>query len=166
MVFFSNGRGGGEEVDYGYKGKGVTSHLLVDSEGRPLAITTTSAKGDERDQVDPLLKKVKRLTEKVWKRGSVPILEADKGYDAKRVRLTVLKNKVIPLIPYRKGSKARRGICYLEKFRWKVERTISWLKTRYRRISTRWERRVKYWRGFLQFALIGFWLKFLVQNIY
>ena len=58
MVFFSSGKGGGEEVEYGYKGKGVTSHLLVDSEGRPLAITTTSAKGDERDQVDPLLKKV------------------------------------------------------------------------------------------------------------
>tara|TARA_B100000700_G_scaffold304456_1_gene377133 strand:+ start:379 stop:879 length:501 start_codon:yes stop_codon:yes gene_type:complete len=166
MVFFSSGRGGGEEVDYGYKGKGVTSHLLVDSEGRPLAITATSANGDERDQVDPLLKKVKRLTEKVWKRGSVPILEADKGYDAKRVRLIVLKNKVIPLIPYRKSSKARKGICYLEKFRWKVERTISWLKTRYRRISTRWERRVKYWRGFLQFALIDFWLKFLIKNIY
>lgn len=94
------------------------------------------------------------------------ILEADKGYDARRVRLIVLQNKVIPLIPYRKGSKARKGICYLEKFRWKIERTISWLKTRYRRISTRWERRVKDWRGFLQFALIGFWLKFLIQNIY
>ena len=107
-----------------------------------------------------------RLTEKVWKRGSVSILEADKGFDAKRVRLKVLKNKVIPLIPYRKGSKTRRGICYLEKFRWKVERTISWLKTRYRRISTRRERRVKYWRRFLQFAPIDFWLKFLIKNIY
>jgi hypothetical protein len=49
---------------------------------------------------------------------------------------------------------------------WKVERTIAWLKTRYRRISTRWERKVKYWNGFLQCALIGFWLKFLSQKIW
>ena len=61
MVFFSGGRGGGKQVDYGYKGKGVTSHLLVERQGRPLAITVTSAKGDERGQVDPLLKKIKPL---------------------------------------------------------------------------------------------------------
>ncbi|MBS4168366.1 hypothetical protein [Parachlamydia sp. AcF125] len=30
---FSAGKGGGELVDYGYKGKGVTTHLLVDNEG-------------------------------------------------------------------------------------------------------------------------------------
>ena len=51
MVFFSAGKGGGELVDYGYKGKGVTNHLLVDGEGSPIAIEVTSAKGDERLQV-------------------------------------------------------------------------------------------------------------------
>lgn len=125
MVFFSNGRGGGEEVKHGYKGKGVTSHLLVEASGRPLALSTTSAKGDERDQVVPLLRKVKKLTDRVWKIGKVLILEADKGYDAKRVRTGVLKNKTIPLIPHRQGSKAEKGLCYLEKYRWKVERTIA-----------------------------------------
>jgi transposase len=35
--FFSAGKGGGEEVDHGYKGKGVTSHLIVDGLGQPLA---------------------------------------------------------------------------------------------------------------------------------
>ncbi len=48
MVFFSAGKGGGEFVEYGYKGKGVTSHLLVDANGSPIAIEVTSAKGDER----------------------------------------------------------------------------------------------------------------------
>ena len=166
MVFFSNGRGGGEDVKYGYKGKGMTSHLLVEASGRPLAVCTTSAKGDERDQVVPLLRKVKKLTAKVWKRGKVPVLEADKGYDAKRVREGALKNKTVPLIPYREGSKVEKGFCYLEKYRWKVERTIAWIKTKYRRISTRWERKMKYWEGFLCFALIGLWMKFLVQNIF
>ncbi|WP_220017527.1 hypothetical protein [Candidatus Rhabdochlamydia oedothoracis] len=53
MVFFSSGRGGGEQVDYGYKGKGVTSHLLVEKSGKPLAITFTSASGDEKKTSDP-----------------------------------------------------------------------------------------------------------------
>jgi transposase len=55
--FFSAGKGGGKGVDYGYKGKGVTSHVLVDGRGNPLKITATSAAGDERQQVIPLLKK-------------------------------------------------------------------------------------------------------------
>jgi transposase len=166
MVFFSPGRGGGEKVEYGYKGKGATSHILIESSGRPLAICTTSAKGDEKDQVAPLLEKIKKLVDKAWKRGKVPVLEADKGYDAKRVRLEVLRRKVVPFIPYRQGSKAKKGVCYLEKFRWKVERTIAWIKTKYRRISIRWERKVKYWEGFLNFAVIGLWLKFLDKIIF
>jgi len=48
MVFFSGGKGGGEMVDYGYKGKGVTTHLLADGEGNPLSFEVTRAKGDER----------------------------------------------------------------------------------------------------------------------
>ena len=35
-------------VDYGYKGKGVTTHLLADGEGNPLSFEVTRAKGDER----------------------------------------------------------------------------------------------------------------------
>ena len=59
--FFSTGKGGGEGVDYGYKGKGVTSHLIVDGLGQPLAVTSTGASGDERKEVAPLLKKNQRL---------------------------------------------------------------------------------------------------------
>ena len=59
--FFSSGKGGGEKVDHGYKGKGVTTHLLVDGLGQPLATTSTGASGDERQEVIPLLKKNKRM---------------------------------------------------------------------------------------------------------
>lgn len=55
--FFSAGKGGGEEIEYGYKGKGTTSHVLTDGQGNPIKITSTSAAGDERQQVIPLLKK-------------------------------------------------------------------------------------------------------------
>lgn len=163
MVFFSSGRGGGEQVDYGYKGKGVTSHLLVEKSGRPLVIISTPASGDERQQVSPLLSKIRPLISKVLGKGKIPILEADKGYDAKEVRQDALLHKVFPLIAYRKGTKGykTRGICYLEKQRWVVERTISWLKTRFRRLSVRWERETKYWDGFLLFGLVGYWTTFL-----
>lgn len=50
---FSRGKGGGAEVVYGYKGKGVLIHLLVDSEGMPLSVVTTAANEDERKQVGP-----------------------------------------------------------------------------------------------------------------
>jgi hypothetical protein len=43
--FFSSGRGGGDQIDYDYKGKGVTSHLLVEKSGKPLAVTSTPASG-------------------------------------------------------------------------------------------------------------------------
>ena len=75
MVFFSSGRGGGEQVDYGYKGKGVTSHLLVEKSGKPLAITATPSSGDERKQVGPLLGKISSLIKKIWGRGKVLILD-------------------------------------------------------------------------------------------
>ncbi|CUI18165.1 transposase (plasmid) [Candidatus Protochlamydia naegleriophila] len=47
MVFFSAGKGGGQLIDYGYKGKGVTTHLLTDGNGNPINFEVTSAKGDE-----------------------------------------------------------------------------------------------------------------------
>jgi hypothetical protein len=59
--FFSAGKGGGEKVDHGYKGKGVTTHLLVDGLGQPLKTTSTGASGDERKEVIPLLKKNQQL---------------------------------------------------------------------------------------------------------
>jgi transposase len=59
--FFSAGKGGGEEIEYGYKGKGTTTHLLVDGQGSPLCTTSTSAAGDERKEVRPLLKKNRRV---------------------------------------------------------------------------------------------------------
>jgi hypothetical protein len=80
MVFFSAGKGGGEMVDYGYKGKGVTTHLLVDGEGNPVAFESTDAKGDERLQVEPLLDHVTHQMEEFARdTGFIPIFEADKG---------------------------------------------------------------------------------------
>lgn len=49
------GKGGGEGVAYGRKGKGILIHSLTAATGMPLSMRTTPANGDERAQVLPLL---------------------------------------------------------------------------------------------------------------
>ncbi|MEM7580432.1 MAG: hypothetical protein AAF316_11400 [Cyanobacteria bacterium P01_A01_bin.80] len=45
---FPPGKGGGEEIAYGGKGKGVLIHTLTEGNGMPLANSTTPANGSER----------------------------------------------------------------------------------------------------------------------
>ena len=47
--------------------------------------------------------------------------------------------------------------------RWKVERTFSWLQRKFRRLTTRWERLPKTWNGFLNAALVYYWMNVLVR---
>ena len=55
MGLFPPSPGGGEEINHGHKGKGTLFYLLIDGCGNPLAITTTGANGNEREQVEHLL---------------------------------------------------------------------------------------------------------------
>lgn len=162
MDFFSGGKGGGELVDYGYKGKGMTTHLLVDGEGNPLSFEVTSANGDERKQVEKLVDQHIDKLQKVYELHQViPILEADKGYDSEELRDKLLKRKIYPFIPRRRMGAAKKAeviVCQLKKWRWQVERAISWLQRKFRRVVVRWERQVKYWKGFLNFSLIKYWI--------
>ena len=57
MALFPPARMGGENVDYGYKGKGSLMHLIVDAQGKPLYATLTGAKGNERTELPNLLTK-------------------------------------------------------------------------------------------------------------
>lgn len=167
MVFFSAGKGGGEFVDYGYKGKGMTTHLLVDSKGSPIAFETTSSKGDERLQVEPLLEQLKEQIQEFQKEtGFLPILEADKGYDSDHLRVKIINRAIYPLIPRRRLRQTERCkkkvTSWIKRKRWQVERAISWLQRKFRRLVVRWERKVSYWKGLLNFGLIKFWLDRLV----
>lgn len=76
------------------------------------------------------------------------------------LRATVLVMKIFPFIPYRNSSKGKQktGIVYLEKKRWQVERAIAWMQRKFRRLVVRWERKTKFWEGFLMFGIIRFWI--------
>jgi IS5 family transposase len=132
MVLFPPGPGGGKEVDHGYKGKGSLLHLVVDKEGRPLWITTTSAKGNERDQALVLLNSISEIRLKNSKQ--MGICEADKGYDADDFRQNLLHHGYFPVIGHRRNRKNRvetqeiYDYLKIPRRRWVVERTFSWLK--------------------------------------
>jgi len=60
-------------------------YLLADFHGNPLAITTTSAKGDERKELFNLIARFRPQNfNKALHKRSMVILEADKGMTQKR----------------------------------------------------------------------------------
>ena len=153
MALFPPARMGGENVDYGYKGKRSLMHLIVDAQGKPLYATLTGANGNERTELPNLLDKL-RVT------GGMCIIEADKGYDSKAVRLEILNHGYYPLIPYRGNKKGPDK--WVIRMRWKVERCFSWLKRSYRRIATRWERLSPVYEAFMLLGIAFFWVRKLV----
>jgi len=166
MVLFPPGPGGGKEVDHGYKGKGSLLHLVTDKEGSPLWITTTSAKGNEKDQALILLDQLQMIQCKDSKQ--MTVCEADKGYDSDELRMQMLGKGYLPLISYRKNRKEKVRIeevyFYFKKpkRRWVVERTFSWLKRKCRRLLMRWERLPEVWNAFAVLGLIFMWLQNLL----
>ncbi len=152
-------------MNHGHKGKGSLLHLLIDGIGNPLAITTTGANGDERQQVERLLQRADLIRTNPLE-GRMTVFEADKGYDAAWLRQALLILQIFPLIPYRKikGRKTPEmsEVCKvfsLTRKRWMVERSFAWLKRRCRRLLLRWERIAKIWTGFAVMGLIYTWLK-------
>src|SRR5688500_14987342 len=97
MARFPPGKGGGEGVAYGRKGKGILIHILTDATGMPLSTRTTPANGDERTQVLPLLDTLHVRTGKRGRpRKRLKVLAADKGYDAKALRHRLRQRGIRP----------------------------------------------------------------------
>ena len=163
---FAAGKGGGENVQYGFKGKGVTLHALVDGNGNPLSVISTGAAAGEREQVEPLLNSVHVLTGAPGRPKKLPqALQADKGYDSRELRNSLRRRGVAPMIPRRAWSKRKpfRGRPPAKPFdRWKVERTFAWCQRKFRRLVVRWERRNNYWNGFISLAVCMFWINLLI----
>ena len=145
MVLFPPGKGGGDDVGYGRKGKGVMQHLLVDGEGMRMSIITTSAGGDERAQVINLLAQVQVFGPYRIKPKSCPKqLQGDKGYDSQKLRVSLRSKGIQPLIPRRiwpsrKQKPGKKPPPLKDRF--KVERCFAWIQRKFRRLCIRWERK-------------------------
>lgn len=163
MGAFPPGRGGGEDVTKGYKGKGVLIHLITETQGNPLFFKLTGANGDEREQAVRLLRECKKkLPHKLKK------LEADRGYDSKNVRgFAEYICGMYTDIPKREWDEERKGEYRKPKqskgnTRWTIERTFAWIYKKFRRLACRWERRTKYFEGFMYAAICYFWLQKII----
>lgn len=160
---FVPGKGGGEGVDHGYKGKGVTLHSLADGNGMPLSASLTGASGSEREQIGILPDSVDIRTGMIGRPKKRPeSLQTDKGYDSRELRNKIRRRGISPMIPRRKWKdrkppKGRPPSKPVD--RWKAERTFSWLRIKFRRIAVRWERRNRYWQGFVYLALCMLWIE-------
>ena len=165
MAPFPPGKGGGEGVAYGRRGKGLLIHSLTDAAGMPLSTRTTPANSDERAQVLPLLDGLHIRTGKRGRPRTRPkILAADKGYDAKDLRHRLRTRGIRPQIPKRvwKTKKSSGRPIKKDVPRYRVERTFAWFQRKYRRLVVRWERLAACFNAFLVIAVIHMWAHRLI----
>ena len=164
-ALFPPGKGGGEGVARGGKGKGMLSHSLTEGGGMPLANRTTPAHGDERAQGLPLLDAVKSRTGKRGRpRTRLRVIATEKGYDAQALREKLRKRGSRAQIPKRVGkTKKKRGRPIAQVVpRCQAERTCAWFQKKYRRLVVRWERITACFEAFLALATIHIWVHRLI----
>jgi hypothetical protein len=165
MAPFPPGKGGGEGVAYGRKGKGILIHTLTDAAGMPLSTRTTPANGDERAQVFPLLDTLHvRTGQRGRPRKRLKVLAPDQGYDANdlrhRLRTRGLRPQMLKRVWKPKTSRGRP--INQDVPRSQVERTLAWCQRKYRRLVVRWERLAACFNAFLVIAMIHLWVHRLI----
>uniref|UniRef100_UPI0035ABB1B6 transposase n=1 Tax=Streptomyces longispororuber TaxID=68230 RepID=UPI0035ABB1B6 len=99
-------------------------HILTDAQGLPLGTAVSAANTHDSLALKPLVMAVPEVRSRRGpRRGRPAKLGADKGYDYPEIRRWLRSRNITPKI-------ARRGIESSERlgrYRWKVERSISWL---------------------------------------
>jgi transposase len=136
--------------DAGKKIKGKKRHAAVDTLGLMLGVAITPADVQDRDQIAPLLKEVRR---------TFPFLEraiADGGYQGAATAAKVKAAANIPLEIVKRSDTAK-GFVVLPK-RWIVERTFGWLG-RCRRLAKDFENLSRMALAFVQLAMIRLMLR-------
>lgn len=143
--------GGGEKTGPNPtdRGKpGSKHHLLVDGGGVPLEVETSAANVPDVNRLLPLVVNVPAVRGKPGRPRSRPDrLYADRGYDAEAARELLRWLGIEPCLAKR-NTEHGSG---LGKYRYVVERTISWFRG-FRRLRVRYDRRECTHNGFLKCA--------------
>jgi transposase len=139
----------GECVDLTKPGKGSKVMILSDGRGLPLAINVVSARPHEVTLIEPLL-------ESCSMRRYIQRLIYDRAADSEPLRIRLASRGIELICPNRACT--RRKTQDLRKLRrhsrrWKIERTISWLR-HFRRLVTRYEIHASMFLGFTQLACL------------
>jgi IS5 family transposase len=118
---------------------------VVDRRGIPLSVTHSAANVHDSkvlEEAVDAIEPIKRPRGRPRKRPKK--LHADKAYDFPRCRETLRKRGITARIARRSIESSEK----LGKYRWAVERTLSWLN-RFRRLKVRYERRDDIHQAFL-----------------
>jgi transposase len=128
---------------------GTKRHVAVDRNGVPLAVGLSGANTPEVKKAEETVDAIPEVKGKPGPPRKRPKkLHADKAYDSQKLREALRQRHILPRIARRGGESSER----LGRYRWVVERTLSWLN-RFRRLKVRYERRSDIYRAFLHLAV-------------
>jgi len=134
---------------------GTKLHVAVDSNGLPISIVTSCA--NEHDSTK-FIDVMENISEYLDDDSIEQIIQcyADKGYDAKYIRLYLRNRGIACCIPYKSNSKLVQNNAQNNygKTRYVVERFFAWLKNGFHRTRIRYERIADNYLGFVYLASI------------
>jgi transposase len=146
---------------------GTKRHILTDTKGIPLSVVISSASTHDiklvTDVIDNVV--VKRslsssssTKRKLSRKRKLQHLCLDKAYSSKTVKQEIISRGYVPHLPYkRKRGEVRTETQRMSNRkrrparRWVVERTNSW-HNRFRKLYTRYEKKVENYLGLVQFS--------------
>jgi transposase len=127
---------------------GSKMHQITDAHGVPLATRITAANVNEVDQLLPLVDAVPNIAGQVGHPRRRPDkLQGDSAYQSAAHEGELRQRHIQPVI----GHRRRTHGSSLGRFRWFIERTLSWFK-QFRRLRIRYERRAGFYYAFWQLA--------------
>jgi transposase len=137
---------GANPVDRGKPGTKL--HLVCDGGGLPLSVVVTAANVNDTTMFQAVVDDIPSIRTPSRRRRTGPAkVHADKGYDSRANRAYLRRRGITARI-------ARRGIeasARLGRHRWRVERSLSWLRC-FRRLQVRWDRDAGRWFAFVLVA--------------
>jgi transposase len=131
--------------------------VLSDGRGVPLGVHIDSATPAENKLIEKTLTMVRIPRRRGRPKTKVKRIIADKGYDDDPLRWRLWNRGIELISPYRSNNKNRvfedgRKLRRYKR-RYIIERTNSWLKN-FRRVTTRWDRSLTAYTGFVRIACI------------
>ncbi len=137
--------------------QGVKRSLMTDANGLPLSLVVSGANTHDIKLVADTLDALQ-----TGRRGRKLRLCLDKGYEAGWLEACLKSRRYEPHIQSRKEESEAIKNTDFKAHRWVVERTHSWMN-RFRRVLTRWEKKVENYEAMLHFTCgIIVWNKILL----
>jgi transposase len=163
-----------ESAGYQYRKKGKTSNVLIMTDGGGIPISIGNVQSGNHNDLYEILPEFAAMTKSLNRCGVVvqnSILNADKGFDSKKLRRACRRRNIMPNIKEnsrnRKKSKRGRKRFFnpeIYKRRFVNERTFAWLDS-FRTLLVRFDKLDENWLSWHYLAFTLILLKVLMSSI-